>query len=92
MTSTAPVVSLATGSNIELTVLSKESDTHSIPVVINGGFDQFVNADHGWARRGLVGLPDDLGTPGAVLVRKLDTKPDDEIDTVDYIKSVKLAT
>lgn len=94
ISSSAPVVDSATGSNLELTVVARDGEQRSTPVVVTAAWERFEQngGRGGWARRGLVAVPEGLGAPGAVLVRKIDDGSKDEAHSVDYIKSVRLAT
>jgi hypothetical protein len=87
-------VDSATGSNLELTVVARDGEQRSTPVVVTAAWERFEQngGRGGWARRGLVAVPEGLGAPGAVLVRKIDDGSKDEAHSVDYIKSVRLAT
>ena len=94
VTSTAPVVNEHTGSDLELTVVDKEGEARSAATRIDGSWERFTQngGNGGWARRGLVSVPDSIHSPGAVLVRKIGDNSQDQANTLDYIRSVKLAT
>lgn len=94
ISSSAPVLDPTTGSNLELTVVARDGEQRAEPVVVGAAWDRFEQngGRGGWARRGLVPVPDGLGAPGAVLVRKIGDGSTDEAHSVDYIKSVRLAT
>ncbi|KAL4422175.1 hypothetical protein ABPG77_006864 [Micractinium sp. CCAP 211/92] len=78
------------GQKLAIEVVDAANGSVSDPTTVNGNWEKFVagGGHSGWARKGLLAVPNAFQVPGALLVEK-DGKSDKDRD---YIGIIKLAT